>query len=533
VHVDHLSIGRASRRPRPDGVISAAEVWNGEYFHTTAILGPEPMRLARQLILAVVVGILAVVIAHDYYAVRADMRDYEARVADEVATLGSGLTITLAQVLRDSGPEATEALIARRNQGARVQIRWVALDAPAGDERAVELTSQAIAELRAGRPVRLLRGSGASARLVVYRPFDGERPVHNLAEASESLAPIHARERSRIVGIIVESAVILLLAVASALLFGVRFVARPVQQLVAQARRIGGGDLSQRLRLSGHHELSELATEMNDMSDRLLEARDRIAAESAAKLAAVEQLRHADRLATVGQLASGVAHELGTPLNVVAGHAKMITTAEGTREEDRDSARIIGEQATRMTAIIRQLLDFARRRQPHLEDGELSAVAARTVEMLAHLAMQRHVELVLAPAAVTTRVRMDAAQVQQVIANLLLNAIQAMSTGGRVDIDLATARASRPGGAARERDWVRLTIADRGSGIAPENLARIFEPFFTTKGVGEGTGLGLSVCYGIVEEHGGWIAVDSTAGKGSRFSVYLPAAAANAAQSDA
>src|SRR5439155_10634437 len=177
-----------------------------------------------------------------------------------------------------------------------------------------------------------------------YRPFDGQQPVHDVAEASESLAPIRRREKSRIVGVIIESVVILLLAAGSALLFGVRFVARPVQQLVAQARRIGGGDLSQRLQLEGHHELSELATEMNDMSDRLLQARDRIAPESAAKLAAVEQLRHADRLATVGQLASGLAHEPGTPPNVVAGHAKMITAAEGTRDEDRDSARVIAEQ---------------------------------------------------------------------------------------------------------------------------------------------------------------------------------------------
>src|SRR5439155_25682453 len=185
--------------------------------------------------------------------------------------------------------------------------------------------------------------------------------------------------------------------------------------------------------------------------------------------------------------------------------AKMITAAEGTRDEDRDSARVIAEQAARMTAIIRQLLDFARRGKAQLEDGELAAVADRTVKMLAHLALQRKVELHQAPAAGATRVRMDAAQLQQVIANLLLNAIQAMPSGGRVDVELKVARARKPGGdVAGERDWVRLTIADQGTGIAPPDLARIFEPFFTTKGVGEGTGLGLSVCYGIVEEHGGW-----------------------------
>jgi signal transduction histidine kinase len=103
----------------------------------------------------------------------------------------------------------------------------------------------------------------------------------------------------------------------------------------------------------------------------------------------------------------------------------------------------------------------------------------------------------------------------------VLNATQAMPGGGRVEIDVAAARATRPG-EATERDYVCITVADQGVGIAPENLSRIFEPFFTTKDVGAGTGLGLSVCYGIVEEHGGFITVDSTIGKGSRFSVFLP-----------
>jgi signal transduction histidine kinase len=117
---------------------------------------------------------------------------------------------------------------------------------------------------------------------------------------------------------------------------------------------------------------------------------------------------------------------------------------------------------------------------------------------------------------------MDAGHLQQVVANLVLNATQAMPHGGRVEIDVAAARAIKPGETA-EHDYVRIAVADQGVGISPENLPRIFEPFFTTKDVGEGTGLGLSVCYGIVEEHGGFITVDSTVGTGSRFSVFLPA----------
>ena len=481
------------------------------------------MRLARKLILAVVLFMLLIIIAHDYSAVREDIRDYEQRIADDVATLGYGLSVTLPEVVRDSGPAAAEALIERRNMGDRIRIRWAALDVPPTDKRAVDLPAPLVEDLRLGHPARVVRGSGPSARLFVYRPFAGQIPVHDLAEASESLAPLRERARRRLIGIVVESAAILLLSALAAVALGLRMVARPVQKLVAQARRIGAGDLSERLQLAGHHELSELAAEMNLMCDRLIAARDELAAESAAKLAVVEQVRHADRLATVGQLASGVAHELGTPLNVVAGYAKMISSAEGTPDEDRDSARIIAEQASRMNAIIRQLLNFARGAKPQLATGDLAAVAGRTVTMLTHLGTQHHVELHLRPTPDGARVRMDEGQMQQVITNLVLNAIQAMPAGGRVDIELGEERASRPGHPADERACVRLSIADQGVGIAPDVLAHIFEPFFTTKDVGEGTGLGLSVCYGIVEEHGGWITVDSSLGKGSRFNVYLPA----------
>jgi two-component system, NtrC family, sensor kinase len=480
------------------------------------------MRLARKLIVAIVVGILLVVVAYDAFVVRANLRDYEARINEDVATLGYGVAVMLPRLVRDSGPDAAEAMIAERNAGYPTRIRWVALDVPPDDVRAFELAPEQIAELRRGGPVKVIRPSGSSERLFIYRPFLGETPVHDIVEASESLAPLRERLAQQIAGVVVESIVIILLAVASAFVLGIRFVARPVQELVDQARRIGAGDLSKRLDLLGHEELSELASEMNVMCDRLTEARSRLAEESAAKIAAVEQLRHADRLATVGQLASGVAHELGTPLNVVAGHAKMIASGDMAREEDRDGARVIAEQAERMTAIIRQLLHFARRGEARLEDKDIRPVVERTIHMIAPLALKKGIEMRFTEGG-RTRARMDESRIEQVITNLVVNACQAMPTGGRIDFDAQTVRASRPGTADGERAYVRLSVADHGTGIRAEDLPRIFEPFYTTKDVGVGTGLGLSVCHGIVEEHGGWISVESTLGKGSCFMVYLPA----------
>ena len=168
-------------------------------------------------------------------------------------------------------------------------------------------------------------------------------------EIAESLATRTAYVRGTIVSTVVATAMLSLVCGLIALWVGVGFVGRPIHALIEQSRRIGVGDFSRRLALKQEDEVGELATEMNAMCDRLEQANQRIATEAAAKLAADEQLRHAERLTTVGKLASGIAHELGTPLNVVSARARMIAVGEAKAEAIADNARIIVEQADRMT----------------------------------------------------------------------------------------------------------------------------------------------------------------------------------------
>jgi hypothetical protein len=211
-----LSAARCSGTGRSSPLAVGEEIFHGQNgpARDTApsrLCCPRDDALARKLILAVVLGMLLIVVARDYAAVRDDLRDYEQRIADDVATLGYGLSVTLAQVVRASGPAAAEGLIARRNLDDRLRIRWVALDVPPADKRAVDLTEEMVAALRQGQPVRIIRGKDSSARLFVYRAFIGEPPVHDVVEASESLAPMHERARRRNLGIVVESVVIVLL----------------------------------------------------------------------------------------------------------------------------------------------------------------------------------------------------------------------------------------------------------------------------------------------------------------------------------
>lgn len=245
--------------------------------------------------------------------------------------------------------------------------------------------------------------------------------------------------------------------------------------------------------------------------------------ETTARIATVEQLRHRDRLAMVGQISSGIAHEIGTPLNVIAGRARLITEPDATLDEARRHAGAILEQSERVASIIRQLLDFARRRGPQRDEMSLRDLAERVLGMLRPLAVKRQVELILEPSSLPAIAAVDVMQIEQALGNLVMNSIQAINDGGAVRVAVQEVQKDSPaevGGRATR--YAVLTVEDNGTGIAQENLAHIFEPFFTTQCAGEGTGLGLSITDEIIRDHGGWIEVKSQPWKGSLFTVFLP-----------
>ncbi|MFH2010737.1 MAG: HAMP domain-containing sensor histidine kinase [bacterium] len=242
------------------------------------------------------------------------------------------------------------------------------------------------------------------------------------------------------------------------------------------------------------------------------------------RLAEPEQLQHADRLATVGRLAAGIIHELGTPLNVVGSYAQMIATGEVTGEDVIQPARAIEEQVKRMSRIIRLLLNFARRNVERYETVEILALAQQTVGVLTVFA-KRTGAILTVESDEEGPLIVDGSPglLQQVLVNLVTNAIHAMPNGGRITIEVD--RISRPernddGGPVRP--WIRIAVKDEGVGIPQEDQPRIFEPFYTTKEAGRGTGLGLAVCTDLVRDHGGWMELDATGEQGTRFCVVLP-----------
>ena len=253
--------------------------------------------------------------------------------------------------------------------------------------------------------------------------------------------------------------------------------------------------------------------------------RQRLDLEVSERQSAVVQLRHSDRLNTLGKLASGIAHELGTPLNVVAGRASLIASRRILGDEACESAEIILQQTERMTAIIKNLLAFARRGGTRKASLDLTRIVRETVLLLGPLTKSKGVEIVLesGPPLVAP---VNAGELQQVLTNLIMNGAQAMPTGGRVHVTVEEGARNRSGDRAERgaKDVALIRVRDEGTGIAPDVLPHIFDPFFTTKDVGAGTGLGLSVTFGIVRDHGGAIDVSTKLGEGTEFVVSLPRA---------
>ena len=255
--------------------------------------------------------------------------------------------------------------------------------------------------------------------------------------------------------------------------------------------------------------------------DTVARLRARVDREINLRASAVGELRHAERLNTVGKLAAGLAHELGTPLHVVAGRAELIAHGDLAPNDLLTSALIIGEQTSRMARIIRSMLDFGRRSGTDKRTEDVGLLAEQTAELLRALAHKSGIDIVVAGSHV--RAEVNRAELQQVLSNLLSNAIQAMQDGGRIMVCVEDANVKLAENAdTRVRSYVCIEVRDQGTGIPPEILPRIFDPFFTTKDVGEGTGLGLSVSYGIVRDHGGAMRIETLLGRGTTVRVYLP-----------
>jgi two-component system NtrC family sensor kinase len=287
-----------------------------------------------------------------------------------------------------------------------------------------------------------------------------------------------------------------------------RIVLRPVTEIVAATRRVAAGDLHHEIAVAKRDEIGALAQSFNDMTRKLSEAQ--------------RQIYQSDKLAAVGQLAAGVAHEINNPLTGVLTYASFLRKRVEDRPELKDDLDVIVRETKRCRQIVKGLLDFARPMPPEKQVCDLAEIVERAIQIVQVQLTAHRVELRRQIRPDLPRVTVDANQIQQVLVNLLLNANDAIGDDGGT-ITLVAERVPDADGSRERARQIEVRVSDSGSGIPPENLEKIFDPFFSTKGR-KGTGLGLAVVWGIIEKHGGRIEVQSEVGKGTTFRILLPIA---------
>jgi two-component system NtrC family sensor kinase len=257
-----------------------------------------------------------------------------------------------------------------------------------------------------------------------------------------------------------------------------------------------------RYHAKGEDEVSQLIAAFNKMAEEIKSGQ--------------EQLLQSRKMASIGTFTSGIAHELNNPLNNISITAEslLLESPEGEGSEAHEMIQDIIHQADRASQVVKNLLEFSRTERPFLTQLSLKDVIQGTVRLVKNQIMVKGIQMETEIADDLPPIRGKRQDLQQAFLNIILNSIQATEKGGVISL-----RTSKPHGG-----YIRVAIEDTGTGIKPGDLAHIFDPFYTTKPVGEGTGLGLSLTYGIIKTHGGYIEVKSEVGKGTKFFIHLPVA---------
>ncbi len=302
-----------------------------------------------------------------------------------------------------------------------------------------------------------------------------------------------------------------------------RYICKPIEGLLTQTQALSSGDLSARVANPSSDELGELGRSFNQMAVNLEQAQlelkgwgstleYKVEKRTTEMMEIQSQLIRSAKLASMGELVAGIAHEINNPLTGILMFASLSSKHKDLPPQVKDNLELIVAETGRCAKIVRGLLEFARESVPEKKPVAINAIIEQTLELVSHQSIFQDVDIVCQLGEDIPEIELDADQWQQVFVNMVINAGQAMPQGGRLTILTRFIAAE---------NQVHIILEDTGTGISQEHLERIFDPFFTTKSE-KGFGLGLSVTYGIIQNHGGKVDVQSTEGEGTRFSILLP-----------
>jgi len=482
------------------------------------------LQLSTRLTLVLSAAALLLFGAVGIWQVRTEATELRRVVARDMHLLGRSLQVAFENALRDRQREDVQETLSALERlapevdvfvydatgtqiaasgGALERAHWISARPQAAVLRFEPNDNPESAELLL--PLRIAHHE-QPATLVIWRP---------LADMQADLAATRQRVLWSLIGFV---AIVALVTMTLTRLW----VGAPLARMIAHMKRVRAGDLSPARVATRQDEVGETLREFEALVIDLGEARSRLEAEAEARHHLEEALRHVDKLAAVGQLAAGLAHEIGSPLQILEGRIAALQSKADDPDEARRIAGILLEQTQRITRIVSQLTSLTRRRAIRMQRLQMEPPVRAVVELLEGEARRRGVTLTLDCVAEASGIEGDPDSVQQLSLNLIRNALDASLTGGHVTVRITHGMIERP--SQPDAPSTRLVVEDDGCGMNEETASRAFDAFFTTRGLDGGTGLGLPIVKRIVDEHRGHVAVRSEVGRGTVITVDIPQA---------
>jgi signal transduction histidine kinase len=491
------------------------------------------VRIPTKLVLGLAAASAVILGSYGLRELRKERKDLTDVAKHDMKVLGTALKVAIENALRDQQvADITEILGSLKLKDSTIDV--LVFDRagelaphPFGSPGSATLVRDAVQQVNSsGESLVRIQGARDLSRIVGIFPLrDDDGTNLGTMAIMRPLDVLRADLRSETISTIL-SILSLIAGVAGVGWFLVHlYVGRPLKRLMLAMEDVGAGNLTASVSVHRTDEVGRLTAEFNSMVRELESARRRLMEASESREALETGLRRVDKLATLGQLSAGLAHEIGSPLQILNGRARALASRTDLPTDVRRIAQVLEEQSDRIAKIVEQLLTVSRRRAAHRSEIDLGKTVGPIVDLLEHEARRRAVRLEFERPNSPLKVMADVDQVQQVTLNLLSNALRATPQGGRVRLSIAASSFKTADG-THEHPSVSLVVEDTGCGITEELLVRIFEPFFTTWTDVGGAGLGLAVVKSIVDEHGGTIAVQSEKNVGARFTVHFPMAGA-------
>lgn len=486
------------------------------------------MSVIYKFTLSLFVTTLLVFGGYGTFYLRTETQDLRDNIEQETRLLAYSLLVSVENALRDRQPEDVQELLQQLERlepsiDVRIYIQnHQVIRSDAESLAWPEKVEQDLYQAALDGVLRLFYFPAEKPQLIVLSlPFNEKiTPLRGNLAVVRSLQAMNEELNKTKIYIALSFLSLILVTTLLCFLLGRFYISRPLQKLRQAMRTFKDSkEMPEPLPVKGGDELASVTQEFNRMTAELFSAQRRLDDETQQRRQLERALQNADKMITIGQLSAGLAHEIGSPLQIINGRARALADGNDDLHEVRRIANILVDQTDRITRIVQRLLEFSPRRSSESTYCNVIQAISEVIEMLSFEARRQEVTLRFSHPEALPLLWVNKDGLQQIVLNLLSNALAAIVNTGSIDIELAQGSivyADKPITA------LRLTVRDTGTGIAPEHLPHLFEPYFTTRGKQGGTGLGLAVVKSLVTDMGGTVAAETEIGKGSRFIVHLP-----------